>query len=188
VRRPRLHRPLLLEASLTALAVAIGYILLLIPNVEFITATIFISGYLTGRARGLIIGMVAEFLFSFFNPMGAPALPLLAAQMTAMGLTGFCGGLLRPLNWLNHGPTGAALLFGTVGLLLTVIYDLLTNLSIGWMMAGDDWGKIRTLLITGLGFSLVHWLGNTLGFALVVPPLLRRLRKIAYFEFPRHQG
>jgi len=179
---------MLLEASLTALAVAIGYAMLLIPNVEFITATIFISGCLTGRIRGLIIGVAAEFIFSFFNPMGTPALPLLAAQTAAMGLTGFCGGLLSASGWLDHGRVGAALLFGGVGLLLTMVYDLLTNLSIGWMMAGGEWSKIRTLLIAGLGFSLIHWLGNTVGFAFIVPPLLRRLRRIGYFELAKQRG
>jgi len=179
---------LLLEAILIALAVAIGYVFLLIPNVEFLTATIFISGYLTGRARGLVIGMVAEFLFSIFNPVGAPALPLLAAQMAGMGLTGLCGGALRPLNWLDRGSTGTALIFGATGWMLTAVYDVLTNLSIGWMMAGDDWSKVRALLIAGLGFSLVHWLGNTLGFALIVPRLLRRMRKIPYLNFPGQPG
>lgn len=172
------HHQILVCAILAALAVAIGYAFLLIPNVEFITATIFISGVLTSRSQGFLIGVVAEFFFSFFNPYGTPAPPLLAAQIIAMGWTGFVGGSVGRLSWLQKSPLYSALSFGAIGLFLTLIYDVLTNLSIGLMLTDGSLEKIASILFAGISFSFLHILTNTLGFALVAPVLLRRLWKM----------
>ena len=172
------HHQFLLCAILAALAVVIGYIFLLIPNIEFITAAIFISGFLTGRTQGALIGLVAEFFFSFFNPYGPPTPPLLAAQLLAMAVTGFAGGSIGRSNWLQQPPRYTALLFGATGLVLTLIYDVLTNLSIAWMLTDGSANKIAGVLIAGMGFAVLHLLSNTVAFALAVPLMMRRLVKI----------
>jgi len=82
---------------LAAACVVLGYLFMPVPNVEMITAAIFLSGLWTGPRHGLIIGLTAEALFSLSNPMGFPPPPLLAAQLAGMGLAGWTGGMLRGL-------------------------------------------------------------------------------------------
>ncbi len=176
------HHRLFLSAILTALSVAVGYALMWIPNIEFITATIFISGYVTGRLNGLWIGFSAALIYFTFNPQGASPLPLLLAQMAAMGLAGFCGGVLKKCLWLAYGKWKVALLFGGVGLLLTVFYDMLTNAATAFMIAQGDWQKMVSVFIAGYFFSLVHLIFNVIGFAGLVPMILIRLERLRPFD------
>ena len=91
-------------AAFVAITVVLGYVFAFIPNVELVTASIFLSGYLLGSKKGVLIGIVAEFLFSLLNPYGAANPPLLLAQLIAMAIVGYSGGLLAkttlktPLN------------------------------------------------------------------------------------------
>jgi len=58
-------------AIFAALAIGVGFSLLLIPNIELITVTIFISGLTLGSAWGMLIGGTAEIIFSSLNPLGS---------------------------------------------------------------------------------------------------------------------
>jgi energy-coupling factor transport system substrate-specific component len=165
-------------ALLVALCVAIGYLFLLIPNFEFITASIFISGFLLGPRYGFIIGAMAEMIFSLFNPYGAPSLPLLLAQVASMAVTGLVGGWLAGAGWRKCPLWLQMILFALVGFLLTLLFDALTTLSFAVLMAAGDVRKIWLTFISGMGFYLVHLLVNTLSFALLVPVLLKRLTRL----------
>jgi hypothetical protein len=168
----------LLAALLVALCVTIGYLFLAIPNVEMFTAAIFASGFLVGAGLGALIGAISALLFSLFNPYGAPTPPLLIAQITCMALTGAVAGWLRNCGWLARPAWARAALFGMLGFLLTLIYDVLTTLSFALIMTGGEAKKIWASFIFGLGFYGLHLLSNTLIFALLVPLLLERLRRI----------
>ncbi len=172
------HRIVIRAAILTALCVAIGYLFLLIPNFEFITAAIFISGFLLGPHYGLLIGAIAELIFSLFNPFGAPSLPLLSAQIVAMACTGMIGGWIARLGWLKLPFVLQMFLFALVGFLSTLLFDVLTTLSFAVIMAAGDMRKIWLTLISGMGFYLVHLLVNTVSFAVLVPALLKRLTRL----------
>jgi uncharacterized membrane protein len=170
-----IHNKLYLSGILAATCVTIGYLFLLIPNLEFITAAIFISGYLTGPLYGALIGLIAELIFSLFNPYGAPSLPLLAAQLLAMIIVGFSGGYVARTQWLNAGIKMRTIIFGIIGFGLTLTYDILTSLSDAIVMAGGDTTKLFKLVIAGLAFYILHMVSNTVSFALVVPFLIQRL-------------
>jgi uncharacterized membrane protein len=169
------HNKLYLAGILAATCVTIGYFFLLIPNLEFITAAIFISGYLTGPLYGALIGLVAELIFSLFNPYGAPSLPLLAAQLLSMIIVGLCGGYVARTPWLKSGIRIRPIVFGLIGFGLTLMYDILTTLSDAIVMAGGDAAKLYKLVIAGLAFYILHMVSNTISFAVVVPFLLQRL-------------
>jgi uncharacterized membrane protein len=77
-----------------ALGLTLGFALIHIPNVELITATIFISGYLLGIKEGIVVGLLTETLFSLMNPFGVAAFPLFVAQVFSMSLVGCTGGML----------------------------------------------------------------------------------------------
>ncbi|MCK4716200.1 MAG: ECF transporter S component [Candidatus Marinimicrobia bacterium] len=167
-----------------ALILGVGYALAFVPNVELITAMIFLSGVLMGIKRGMIIGVTGEFLFSALNPMGSGLLfpPLLIAQLIAMALVSLCGGLLRRyiLNWkisfLN------VLIIGVIGFILTLFYDIIVSSAFP-LSAGFTMKEIIATIIAGLAFSIVHLVGNTLVFILLVPIAAQQVyRAIPFFQ------
>jgi len=86
-------------AIFAALAIGVGFSLLLIPNIELITVTIFISGLTLGSAWGMLIGGTAEIIFSSLNPLGSGLSfpPLFFSQVLSMIIIGAIGGWLRPI-------------------------------------------------------------------------------------------
>jgi hypothetical protein len=111
-----------------------------------------------------VIGMT---VFTLANPYGT-AVPLLAgAQVACMGLAGACGGA-----WARAG--GAASVspaaLGLMGALLTLVYDLATNVAIG-----VSFSQVGPTLVAGLPFAIIHLLANSLIFALAGPYLIKGL-------------
>ena len=166
------YRNLILMAIFIALAVAVGQDPF--PNLELVSATIFLSGMVLGAKRGLIVGVVAEFLFSSLNAYGPAAPPLLIAQMLSMMLAGFTGGFVQNLFGSRVPP---AWLLGLIGLTLTFVYDFLTTLSTVVIVKTGVPGFVATVA-TGFYFFLLHQISNTIIFAFLLPVLLRRLRQL----------
>jgi hypothetical protein len=171
-------REIILMAIFIGLAIAGGLVMAQIPNVELITAVIFLSGMMLGMGRGIIVGAVAEFLYSFFNPYGAAAPPLLIAQIISMTLVGATGGLIQ--NWFGRRIPPAWLL-GILGFILTFIFDLLTTLSFT-LVAGLGFSGFLTAAAFGLYFYVLHQISNTLIFALLLPICVRQLRHLPFFN------
>jgi uncharacterized membrane protein len=164
-------------AFLIALCVVLGYLFLPIPNLEMITAGIFLSGVWMGPFLGAVIGFSAEAIYSVSNPMGFPPPPLLAAQVLAMALTGLVGGFfqipVRSAVFFERKSLRIHCLLAAAGFLLTLIYDVLTNLSFP-LMAGFNWEQIRITLALGIPFTAFHIGTNVVVFSLVVPVILKR--------------
>jgi hypothetical protein len=170
------YRNLILMAIFIALAVAVGQDPF--PNIELVSVTIFLSGMMLGVRRGIIVGAVAEFLFSSFNAYGPAAPPLLIAQMLSMMLAGAAGGLLQNLFRPRIPP---AWLLGVVGFSLTFVYDLLTTVSTIVVVKTGLPGFFAAVA-TGLYFFLLHQISNTVIFVFLLPVLLRRLRQFPVFH------
>lgn len=164
-------------AFLITLCVVLGYLFLPIPNLEMITAGIFLSGVWMGPLLGAVIGFSAEAIYSISNPMGFPPPPLLVAQVLAMAFTGFVGGFfqvsVRGAVFFTRKSLGMHYLLAAAGFFLTFLYDVLTNLSFP-IMAGFSWEQIRITLALGFPFTAFHIGTNVVVFALVVPVILRR--------------
>ncbi len=47
-------------AAFSAAAVAVGFLLAALPNVELVTATVFISGAVGGKSKGAMVGALAD--------------------------------------------------------------------------------------------------------------------------------
>lgn len=170
-----LQKKIILASLLTALSVTVGYIFLFIPNVELLTATVFISGFLLGPLFGAITGIIAEFLFSLFNPYGVPMFPLLLAQIVTFGLIGFAGGIYRLTFNAKKSYINRFIIPAVYGLVLTLIYDILTSLSYILFATDVNFNKIITMFISGMIFYMTHAGVNTLIFATIVPILIIRL-------------
>lgn len=163
-------------ATFVALAVAIGWVEQ-IPNVEFLSATVFLSGAMLGPAAGGITGALTAFIFSTFNPYGQASPPLLIAQIISLAIGGMAGGMIR---LANPSAVKSLIILGFCGLLLTFIYDLLTTLSFT-LVVELDWSKFLAALAFGVWFYVLHMLSNTLIFALLLPILMRRLSALRIF-------
>jgi hypothetical protein len=171
---PIRHREIILMAIFIALAIAGGLFLAQLPNIELVTVTIFLSGMALGVMRGAVVGAVAEFLYSLFNPYGVAAPPLLAAQAISMALAGVAGGVIR--NFLS-APRPPVWLLGLAGFSLTFVFDLLTTLSFT-VLVGSGLAGFFAAVAFGLYFYIAHQVSNTLIFVLLLPVLWRRLRPL----------
>jgi energy-coupling factor transport system substrate-specific component len=165
---------LILSGVLSALCIVIGYLFLLVPNVEMITAAVFISGAIVGPGYGTLAGAVAELVYSLFNPYGAAAPPLLLVQVFCFALIGFMGGWAGRRTWQRSAST--MILFGGLGLVLTLMFDLLTTLSFSLFLTDFELKKTAAFFISGAPFYLIHGGVNVIIFAAVVPWILPRLQ------------
>ncbi len=167
-----------LVAMFVALMVGSGWALAMVPNIEFVTALAFTAGATLGPLLGLAIGATGMFFFSATNPIGSGlAFPLLlASQVISMAIVGLTGGFFRPLatEWLNT--RAGRLMLGAAGLGLTLLYDGITSISFP-LFAGAPVSEIVTILISGLLFTTVHQISNTLIFFLAIPGIITIGRK-----------
>ncbi len=176
-----------LISMFSALAVVLGYTLAPIPNVELFTLMIFLGGFIMGYKEGVIIGLLSSFIFVFFNPYGISPLPLLTYQIIHYGLVGLAGALtykfLKGKDFFKPKDDlyvfKIILLFGFIGAIITVTYDLITTL-IGAIMIYSTFDAFVPYFLSGVFFTTVHEIGNTLGFVFILPGLIQLLYKILY--------
>ena len=164
-------------AMFAALAVGAGYALLLIPNVELITAIIFVSGVYLGPRWGLTVGVLAEFVFSAANPLGSGLVfpPLLIAQVVGMGMIGFVGGLLRRHFRGSDWPLRKILFLGVVGAVLTFMFDTLTTLSYP-VASRFEFKQTVAIYLAGMGFTVLHQISNAIIFSTALPRVFSRVK------------
>jgi energy-coupling factor transport system substrate-specific component len=156
-------------AILIALAVAVGMIVLPVPNVEGVSAVSFFSGYLAGWRTGGLVGAMAMLLRSLLNPLGPAPPPVLAAQVAGMAVVGSSGFLLRRL-----GPTRAraGLWAAASGALVTLFYDALTNYGVAVSMG--RWSNPAVVMLAGVPFAAIHVTANAMIFGAVAAIVARK--------------
>lgn len=167
----------LVRASVfSALAIGLGFSLLMVPNIELISVIVFLAGLTLGKKWGIIVGGTSEMIFSSMNPFGSGLMfpPLLISQVLSMIIIGLAGGLLRSVfNRKEYSPKLIALL-AICGFFLTFIFDSLTSLSYPISM-GFDFAQTFGIYIAGIGFTLMHQISNAIIFPIVVPKVVKYL-------------
>ena len=171
-------RALVLTALLAGAAVAGGYTLMAVPNVEVVTAILFIAGYAVGLGRGLIAAVTASLIYFGLNPQGGSFPPLLAAQVLGMGAAPLAGSLMVRIS---SSALRQRILLGSMGLIITLWYDIHTNLAFPFY-AGMNAKGIAATLVLGIPFSAVHIASNVAIFMFLVPPLMKLLRRRRFPE------
>lgn len=169
----------LVRASIfCAMAIAMGYSLMMVPNIELITVTIFLSGVTLNLKWGAIVGLVAMAIYSGLNPLGSGLSfpPLFFAQIIGMSLCGIIGGILKPIFFVKKFSFLKLFLLGLAGFLVTFIYDVLTLVSYP-LFSGLGFPGIIASLIKGLGFTLLHEISNIFIFLITVPRVVQFLKK-----------
>lgn len=167
-------------AVFAALAFGVNAPFLAIPNVETFSLALFLSGLFLGRTNGAATAAIAGIIFIFFNPNGPqPVLLVGMAQLLGFLLFGFAGGVLRPLILQKGDSIRSTLILISAGAVLTLWYDLSTNLVFAALF-----GPFWPVLIGGISFSLIHLVSNTLMFGLAGAIVYKIWRRIEYIMPP----
>ncbi len=171
------------SAIFIAGAVSLGYTFAVFPNLELMTATIFLGGYILGRFCGLIVGLLSAFLWSSLNPWGSGLAypPILFAQIVGFSVVGFSGGLIRLFVNPSKITLKSALIFALSGFILTIFYDVTTNLC-SILFSGFDLRMMRNVLLAGIPLSFFHIAMNVLIFFAVLPAIIKSLNKTGFIK------
>ncbi len=163
-----------------ALAFGVNAPFLAIPNVETFSLALFLSGLFLGIYEGLSVAFIAGLIFIFFNPNG-PQTILLAglAQLIGFELFALGGGILRPWIFSNYGIKRNMIILTISGALLTLWYDFTTNLVFA-ILFGPFWAA----MIAGIGFGIIHFISNTVLFALSTFVIGKIWKRIEYIMPP----
>lgn len=179
--QPESHSPVLapdnnlrgyiLTAMFAGTAAAGGYMLMFIPNIEVITAVLFLAGLKLGVKRGIMASFTASLIYFGLNPQGTFP-PLLAAQIIGISAAPVCGFLYRPFKLKSY----RLIILGLFAFAITIWYDLITTLAFP-ISAGFDYRAILITLSLGIIPSIIHIGGNVAIFVILMPTLQNRLER-----------
>jgi hypothetical protein len=171
-KKPNIVMPKSVKVSLTAMlsaaAISVSYARFWASNIEFTSLTIFLSGLVLGSRIGTLVGLITESVFSSLNPLGTAPLPIFLAQIGCMMLIGATGGIYSRLTDQSGGKIYSSLKMAAMGLYLTLVFDLVTNLGFAISFYG---GNYAYALIVGSVFMVIHVVSNTVIFGTVGPVL-----------------
>ncbi|MDK9700448.1 MAG: hypothetical protein OEM52_09920 [bacterium] len=157
----------------SATVVAVGYLLVFLPNIEGVSITVALAGATLGWRSGIAIGAIGEGLYSLLNPWGPPGVFLLIAQVLGVALLGGVAGFYQkvfPGTTLLH-----RLGWGLVGLLMSIVFDVITVLSFP-LLAGMEKVSLTTILVMQIPFTAVKAAVNTVLFFVAIVPLRDKLQ------------
>ena len=167
----------LVRASIfSSVAIGLGFMFMLVPNIEFISITVFLSGLTLGISWGLAVGASSMLIYSSFNPLGSGLVyfTLLLSQLISMSIIGLLGALARKII-INLSAKSQAMIASLFGLIGTLIYDISTNLAYP-ISAGYPLKETFAYAISGLFFAFIHLGSNIVIFSIVVPAYLRKIK------------
>ena len=177
-----------LVSIFTALAIVLGYLLAGFVNIELFTLTIFLSGFILGKRDGMIVGFISSLIFCFFNPYGTD-LSLLAYQLTHYTLTGLLGALTKQVlrnrkvfkDKKEYYTVSLMILFGSLGCIITTIFQVLISLVDVLVKFGTIDAFVPYFFNpAAFPFTVIHIVGNTLGFVFILPGLIQLVQKMVY--------
>lgn len=162
--------------TLTAFCVVTNYVSVGVPNLKIMDFIVFIGGFCFGPFAGALIGILSWSVYGVINPYGfVPQVWL--ATMFSESIYGLIGGLLGK-NFVstdfNDQRLGLSILFGTMGLILTLIYDVITNV----VYALTFGIPVIVAIIFGVPFAIPHEVGNAMIFGFGSVPLIEVVRKL----------
>ena len=139
-----------------------GFVFILIPNLEFISVTVFLAGMTLGFYFGAIVGGTSMLIYSVLNPLGSGLIyfPLLVSQILAMGVIGFLGASVR-IFLFNLSYRMLIPISGILGFLSALWYDGVTTLAYP-ISAGYNLDEALAYAVSGILFTLMHIFSNTL--------------------------
>ncbi len=161
-----LSRWVSISSLMTALALVGNYALVIVPNVELGSTVLFLTAYVFGLSMGLWCALLTSVIFAAINPWGGFIPEIWLAQLAGWTFMVLIGALLGRADG-SEDKTSSTITFFVAGVVVTVFFDLVTNL--GYSLAFGVPYVIA--LITGAPFMAVHVLSNGILFSLTIPQL-----------------
>jgi hypothetical protein len=162
-------------AVFCAVSIGTNYALFSLWNVKLMDFIVFVGGFCFGPVVGVSIGLISWSVYGTLNPQGF-VLPVLFATMFSETIYGIAGGLLRKgLTGMKEEAWRASVLFASVGVLLTLIYDVVTNIVFG-LSAG--WNVVFAIVVGFIPFGLVHEISNMFFFGVGSVPVISAINKV----------
>jgi len=163
--------------TLVALCVATNYALVGVPQVNVMDFIVFLGGFCFGPFTGALIGVLSWAVYGAINPYGfVPQVWL--ATMFSESIYGLLGGILgknlASTNF-NDERLKLSIFFGTMGFILTLIYDLVTNVV--YASAFDI--PIIVAIVFGMPFTILHEVSNAAIFSVSSIPVIAVLEKLS---------
>jgi len=163
-------------ACLVALSIATNYALIGVWNVKLMDFIVFVGGFCFGPVVGVLIGVVSWAVYGTLNPQGF-VFPIWLATMFSETIYGIAGGLLR--NGLKGNLRGewwrASVFFASVGALLTLVYDVVTNVVFGLTVG---WNVVFAVVVGFIPFGLVHVASNLFFFFFGSVPVISAINDV----------
>jgi hypothetical protein len=171
-------RDLCVIAVLTALCVGVSYALIGLPNVNVMDLVVFVTGFVFGAPIGVATGVLAWFVYGAINPLGFN-IPIWMATMAGEAAFGVVGGVLGRMSHQDAGKPVNAFRFSCEmalwGLIVTVIYDLFTNLVYAFAFQVPVVAAIVAGWFLPPWFGILHGVSNLLLFFSAVYPLTKTI-------------
>lgn len=141
-----------------------------IPNFEVLTLVVFCAGVLLGVRDGVLVGVITMLVYSVLNPYGAVHPLVTLSQVAGEVVAGAAGGAFARTGLATGAAGLRAIVLALSGLIITAIFDFITNLTTGLLF-----GQVRVTLIGGIPFSLWHMGTNVVLFVALGTPLVGAL-------------
>lgn len=161
---------------LTAACVAGNYVLIGLPNIKVMDVIAFSSGFVFGPYIGALIGALAWAVYGVINPFGF-SLPILLATMTGEAMFGAVGGLVGKTQPNMNNMLRFSVEMGLWGFILSVSYDLLTNVVFALTFGVSILQAIVTGWLMPPWFGFLHEASNTLLFLSAVHPTVKAIER-----------
>jgi len=160
---------------MSAACIGSNYAMLGVLNVKFMDVLVFITGLAFGSSMGMAVGFLSWAIYGLINPYGV-VMPILVATATMESVYGLVGGLLGRQGGkiIHSNPIVAGVQYAIVGLVLTLIYDLVTNV----VFAVTFGINLSVALIGGIPFTMAHTLSNVGLFFVGVLPAINGIRRL----------
>jgi LytS/YehU family sensor histidine kinase len=168
-------------AILVALSVGTNYAMISLYNVKLMDFIVFVGGFCFGPLVGTLIGIVSWMVYGTLNPLGF-SLPIWLSTMFSEPIYGIVGALVRKsLNRNDFAEykkdrVNACFFFGVLGMSLTVVYDVITNIVFGYV---SGWNILFALIVGFVPLGFVHMISNAFFFGLGCMPTINAILKVA---------
>jgi len=161
-------------AVLVALAIGTNYALVGAYNVKLMDLITFVGGSLFGPFIGAFVGIFTWSIYGVLNPYGFVPQIWVATTLSET-IYGVAGGVLGKTSVnFNDKRLGRMIFLGSVGFLLTLVYDFFTNIAYS-QVAGQS---LLVAMILGAPFTLTHEISNALLFGICFIPLISALKLV----------
>lgn len=167
-------------AILVALSVGTNYAMISFYNVKLMDFIVFVGGFCFGPFVGAFIGIVSWVVYGTLNPFGF-SLPIWLATMFSEPIYGVIGALVRRSlkrnNFMEYKKerVNACVFFGVLGMSLTLVYDVITNIVFGYV---SGWNILLAMIVGFVPLGFIHMMSNAFFFGLGCMPTINAILKV----------